>query len=196
MGRPAIHDIDTLLDAAVQLVAEHGPVGVTMSAVARAASASSGSVYHRFPDRPALQAALWTRTLTRFQAGLIAAMNTDPPRRAAIAAARYVVEWSRAHPAEARVLLAGAREFGASTWPSAAVRASEQAQKRLDAAFHDLGGRLGDPVAREPNRLLIALVDLSYATVRRYLSAGKPIPPDAADLVEQAVTALLDQARR
>lgn len=192
MGRPAIHDLDTLLDAAVQLVAERGPAGVTMSAVARAASASSGSVYHRFPDRPALQAALWTRTLTRFQAGLIAAMDTDPPHRAAIAAARHVVEWSRDHPAEARILLAGAREFGAATWPPAAARASEQAQKKLEAALRGLGERLGDPVVREPNRLLIALVDLPYATVRRYLSAGKPIPTDAADLVEQAVTALLD----
>jgi AcrR family transcriptional regulator len=162
-----------------------------MSAVARAAAAPSGSVYHRFPDRPAMLAALWSRTLARFQTGMIAALGIEPPRQAAVAAARHVIEWSRLNPAEARVLLAGAHEFGATTWPRSAHQSARQAQSTLEGALRGLGERLGGPVAREPDRLVIAVVDLPYATVRRYLLAGRPIPAHTADLVEQGVTALL-----
>src|SRR5690606_14827873 len=105
MGRPPRHDVDRLLDAAAALVAEGGPGAATMTAVARAASAPSGSVYHRFPGRPALLAALWLRTVERFQQGFLAALDTDPPAQAAPAAARHVVAWCRAHPNEARILL-------------------------------------------------------------------------------------------
>ena len=49
----------------------------------------------------------------------------------------------------------------------------------------------GETGRADSDRLLIALIDLPYATVRRYLLAGKPIPPRAPDLIEQAVMALL-----
>ena len=48
MPRPAIFTLDELLDAAAALLAADGPSAVTMSAVARAAGAPSGSMYHRF----------------------------------------------------------------------------------------------------------------------------------------------------
>ena len=83
-----MHDADTLLDAAVRLVAEEGPAAVTMSAVARIASASSGSVYHRFPNHAALQAALWLRTLGRFEDGLFDALAAGPPLTGRCLAAR------------------------------------------------------------------------------------------------------------
>ena len=54
MPRPAIFTLDELLDAAAALLAADGPSAVTMSAVARAAGAPSGSMYHRFPTRAAL----------------------------------------------------------------------------------------------------------------------------------------------
>jgi AcrR family transcriptional regulator len=120
MGRPPRHDSDRLLDSAVTLAADAGPQAVTMSAVARTAGAPSGSVYHRFPDRPTLLAALWLRTVLRFQEGFLAALEEDPPLRGAVAAARHVVEWSKAHPPEARVLLYGARDFAEAEWPAQA----------------------------------------------------------------------------
>ena len=54
MPRPARFTLDELLDAAAALLAADGPAAVTMSAVARAAHAPSGSMYHRFPTRAAL----------------------------------------------------------------------------------------------------------------------------------------------
>lgn len=188
MGRPPKHDVDKLLDAAVALVVEAGPPSVTMAAVARKVGAPSGSVYHRFPDRPALLAALWSRTLDRFQSGLVEVLSSDPPMQAAVGAARYVVEWSSRNPSEARVLLAGATEFGVSGWSQPAQELANQTNAVLQAALRCLGQRLD---RADSDRLLIALIDLPYATVRRYLLAGKPIPPRAPDLIEQAVMALL-----
>lgn len=191
MGRPPRHDADKLLDAAVTLAAKSGPASVTMAAVARAAAAPSGSVYHRFPDRSALLAALWLRTLKRFQTGMVAALNTDPPQQAAVDAARHVVEWSRRNPSEARVLLHGATDFGESAWSESARKSTAEAQAALAAALRGLGRRLGASGSRELDRLVIAVVDLPYATVRRYLLSGKPIPAHAARLVEQGTQALL-----
>jgi AcrR family transcriptional regulator len=162
-----------------------------MSAVAREASAPSGSVYHRFADRPTLLAALWVRTLARFQVGALAAMQSDPPLSAAIAAARHVVEWSRRNPAEAQVLLAGVREFGVDEWSEGSRDSLRSVQAEFDAAVHSLVRRLGF-TRSDRERVLIAVDDLPYATVRRHMLAGKPIPGHAADLVEQGVRALLD----
>ena len=120
MGRPPQHDTDRLLDAAVAVVATHGPRALTMAAVARTAKAPSGSVYHRFPDRPALLAAVWLRTVARFQQGFLRALTHDSPRDAATSAAQHVVDWSRQHPDQAQVLLAGAREFAEADWSTQA----------------------------------------------------------------------------
>lgn len=188
MGRPPTHDVDTLLDAALALVVESGPPSVTMAAVARKAGAPNGSMYHRFADRPALLAALWSRALNRFHAGLLEVLSSNPPIRAAVGAARYVVEWSADNPSEARVLLAGATEFDASRWSTQAQESAHENDAALQSALNALGHRLG---LADPDQLLIALVDLPYATVRRYLLAGKPIPSGAPALVEHAVMALL-----
>lgn len=177
MGRPPRHDADRLLDAAVSLVATHGPRGLTMAAVAREAGAPSGSVYHRFPDQRALLAAVWERTVTRFQVGFLEALAGDEPQDAAIAAARHVVEWSRQHPEQAQVLLAGAREFGAARQNSEVDQSIRELAERLDGTA--------------PDRVVLAVVDLPYAVVRRHLSRGDSIPEHAADLVAEAAQALL-----
>jgi len=68
MPRPARYTVDELLDAAAALLTDGGPTAVTMSAVARAVGAPSGSMYHRFPTRAALCGGLWIRTEERFLA--------------------------------------------------------------------------------------------------------------------------------
>jgi AcrR family transcriptional regulator len=75
MPRPARFDADELLDHAVALTAAEGPAAVTMARVARAAGAPSGSVYYRFPSRAELLAALWLRTVGRFQDGFLEAIE-------------------------------------------------------------------------------------------------------------------------
>lgn len=60
-----------LLEAAERLVAEHGAAGVTMEAVAAAASVGKGTVFRRFGDRTGLLAALLDHSERKFQAALL-----------------------------------------------------------------------------------------------------------------------------
>ncbi|GAA0966640.1 TetR family transcriptional regulator [Actinocorallia libanotica] len=186
MGRPSRFDEDRLLDAAVGLAAGSGPRGVTVAAVARAAGAPSGSVYHRFPGLAALLAALWLRTLERFQDGWLAAMAEAPD-----AAARYVVAWSRAHPEEARILLHGAAAFDEPNWPA-------EARERLTADNARVAAALADAAARHTSgdveRLTMVTVDLPYAVVRRHLLATGGLPERAETLAADAAATLLAAA--
>ncbi|MFB8281005.1 TetR/AcrR family transcriptional regulator [Nocardia colli] len=191
MGRPSKFDADHLLDAAADLVAEAGPSAVTMSAVAEATGASNGSVYHRFPDRPALLAALWLRTVERFQRGVLETMRLEPPQRAVSRSAGYVVAWARRNPRDAAVLLAGAGEFARGQWSEAAREALQRSNTAIAEAITDLARRLGGRDPRDTDRVTIAIVDLPEATIRRYLRSGRPIPADADGLVERAAAALL-----
>jgi AcrR family transcriptional regulator len=60
-----------LLDAAARLVAEHGPAGVTMEAVAAAAKVGKGTVFRRFGDRIGLLTALLDHSEKKFQASFL-----------------------------------------------------------------------------------------------------------------------------
>ncbi|MET8572363.1 helix-turn-helix domain-containing protein [Streptomyces sp. NPDC004783] len=61
-----------LLEAAARLVAEHGAAGLTMEAVAAAASVGKGTVFRRFGDRTGLLMALLDHSEKQFQAALLA----------------------------------------------------------------------------------------------------------------------------
>ncbi|MFE5393949.1 TetR/AcrR family transcriptional regulator [Streptomyces sp. NPDC056568] len=60
-----------LLEAAARLVAEHGAAGLTMEAVAAAASVGKGTVFRRFGDRTGLLTALLDHSEKNFQAALL-----------------------------------------------------------------------------------------------------------------------------
>lgn len=66
MARPRTHDIDTLLDAAENLLASGGESGVTIRALAEATGASSGTLYHAFGSRADLLGRMWLRAARRF----------------------------------------------------------------------------------------------------------------------------------
>ncbi|MFE6838799.1 TetR/AcrR family transcriptional regulator [Streptomyces sp. NPDC057705] len=192
MARPPRFDTDQILDAAVRLAAAAGPGGVTMSAAAQAVGAPSGSMYHRFAGRTALLAEVWLRSVERFQEGYFATLHSDPdPRRAARAAARHVVAWSRAHPQEAALLLYGPAEFGRADWSEEHTRRADSGNQRVYAALGALADSLGatDPQGRD--RVTLALIDLPLSVVRRHLRAGGPLPPHAEDLAEECAAALL-----
>ncbi|MEU4229208.1 TetR/AcrR family transcriptional regulator [Nonomuraea sp. NPDC026600] len=191
MGRPPRHDVDRLLDAAAELVAASGPSTVTVAAVARAAHAPSGSIYHRFPSRSSMLATLWLRTVDRFQDGFLSALNTEPAARAAPAAARHVVAWSRAHPHEAHILLYGPADFDEPNWPQEARDRLERSDRRVRNAVRALAERLDRREPREVEQLFLATVDLPYATVRRHQSLGHPIPAYAEDLVTSCAATLM-----
>jgi AcrR family transcriptional regulator len=184
MPRPARFTLDELLDAAAALLAVDGPSAVTMSAVARAAGAPSGSMYHRFPTRAALCGELWIRTEERFHAGFTAAlsMSTDPQERC-VAAARYTVQWCRDNPVEAQVLLTGADALDAADWPDELTGR----RKRLHRALR----RMLAELAADQDRIRAAVIDIPYAVVRRHLIAGQTIPASSDAIVEDCVRALI-----
>lgn len=193
MARPPRFDTGRLLDAAVRLAAAGGPAAVTMSAVAQAVGAPSGSVYHRFAGRSALLAEVWLRTVEDFQAGYLAALDADPDsRRAARAAARHVVAWSRAHPPEATLLLHGAEEFGRAGWSEEHRERGDRGNQRVYGALGALGEALGVTGPQGQDRIALALIDLPLAVVRRHLRAGRELPPHAEDLAEECTATLLD----
>ncbi|MFD7028540.1 TetR/AcrR family transcriptional regulator [Streptomyces sp. NPDC059917] len=192
MARPPRFDTDQILDAAVRLAASAGPTGVTMTAVAQAIGAPSGSVYHRFPGRAALLAEVWLRSVERFQEGYFIALGSAPdPHGAARAAARHVVSWSRAHPGEAALLLYGAAEFGRADWSEEHQERADLGNRRVYESLHLLAEVLGAAGPQDHERVTLALIDLPLSVVRRHLRAGGPLPPHAEDLAEQCASALL-----
>jgi AcrR family transcriptional regulator len=190
MGRPPHYDSDSLLDAALALSAGAGPQAVTMAATIKAAGASSGSLYHRFPSLPALQSALWLRTLEHFQAGFLEATAENGPL-AALGAAAHTIAWSRAHPEEARVLLYGAADFGYASWPEPERARLASRQADVAAAIDALAAKLGLRGSDGRERVVLATVDVPLALVRRHLIAGEPVPKGAEKLLEPAVRALI-----
>jgi AcrR family transcriptional regulator len=184
MPRPARYSVDELLDAAAAVLAADGPAAVTMSAVARATGAPSGSMYHRFPTRAVLCGELWMRTEERFHAGFTSALSaSDDPQERCVAGARYAVQWCRDHPAEAQVLLAGADALCLADWPDDLAARRRRLQRKLR--------RLLAAVPVDPDRLNAALIDIPYAVVRRHLLARRAIPASADAIVEDCVRILI-----
>ncbi|WP_306368138.1 TetR/AcrR family transcriptional regulator [Nocardiopsis sp. CC223A] len=194
MGRPARFDSDVLVAAATALAARGGPAAVTMAAVAREAGAPSGSVYHRFPGRPALLAAVWLGALTDFQEGCSAALAAQDPLAAAADAARHVLAWSRAAPDRARVLLYSDADFEAERWPPDARERRDRGNARLGTAVVAVAERLrapGEPADTALERVRTAVVDLPLALVRRHLAGGGTVPARAEEAAADAALRLL-----
>jgi AcrR family transcriptional regulator len=191
MGRPALHDTETLLDVARTIAADRGPASVTIAAVSAASGAPSGSLYHRFDDRAALLGQLWLRTTAQFQAGFLTALDSAPAVEGCVAAAVFVIDWCRDHPAEARLLLRGPDDFAAADWPEPTRRRAAADRRALSKVLQARADELGTPDSLD--RILLATVDLPLAVVRRRLQAGPraKLAPDAGALVEQTARAVL-----
>ncbi|MCV7172298.1 TetR family transcriptional regulator [Mycobacterium manitobense] len=184
MPRPARFTVDQLLDAAAAIVAADGAAAVTVSAVARAVDAPSGSMYHRFPSRAALCGELWMRTEERFQNGLIAVLERSGERQDRVAAgALYTVQWCRDHADEAQVLLAGPDAFCRIEWPTVLEDRRKTLHRRMIRQLRDMGG----PV----DRVTAALVDIPSAVVRRHLAARSRVPATADGIVVDCARALV-----
>ncbi|MEV6103265.1 TetR/AcrR family transcriptional regulator [Streptomyces sp. NPDC051940] len=192
MPRPSRYTTGQLLDAALALADTGGPTAVTMTAVAKEAGVPSGSLYHRFPGRADLLAALWLRTLERFHAGYLDVLAGDgTPERIALDASRHLVGWCREHPSEARVLRHGADAFGQDEWPAAAREQLKAANERVMGAIHALAARLGATGAKGRARVVAAIVEVPYGLVQTHLRERETVPAAKADMAEECARALL-----
>ena len=192
MAPPTKFPADSFLDAAAALFARDGVQAVTMAAVIREAGAPSGSLYHRFPDRAALLAGLWFRTVSRYHADATPLFDADDdPVASAVAMARHTVTWCAAHPLEAAVLVAGRRALGSPGWPAAAVAQADEDNQRWARAVRTLIRTLREKTGKNGELIIIATVDIPYAAVRRHLVAERTIPRTLADVVGETVETLL-----
>jgi len=96
---------EAIVEAALRLSAEKGIAEISTAEVCRAAGASNGSMFHHFPTKDALAAALYLRALARYQQAVVAGL---PRARSARTGIRSLVlahvKWVLANPAEARLL--------------------------------------------------------------------------------------------
>ncbi|OLR94885.1 TetR/AcrR family transcriptional regulator [Actinokineospora bangkokensis] len=186
MGRPPAHTPDDFIDAAIRLHATSGPRSVTMTAVAAEVGARSGSLYHRFPDRPSLLAATWLRTEHRFQRAFLARIDADPTAAGIVDTAAWTVDWCREHHGEAVVLHAGVRAFDPHTWSDEArARRREHAATRT-AETTRVVRALCASTGRSREEVLLALLDLPIAVVSRHLNDGAVVPAGTTALVRRA----------
>jgi AcrR family transcriptional regulator len=92
---------EALVEAALALVAEKGPAGLTIAEAARLAGVSPGAPYRHFRDAEALLAEVALRGFERFSAALSAAWNDGrpDPLRAFEALGRAYLGFAREEPA-------------------------------------------------------------------------------------------------
>lgn len=190
MPMPSRYRTDELLDHALRLFADGGLDAVSISGLSRASGAPSGSLYHRFDSRDGLVAALWLRTVERFQEGYLDALAHADADAAAHAAVGYVLAWVRARPAEGLLLSRhGATDVLVESLQDDLVARLTSARERLEDA-------IGSWRARHPRRpsgarARFALVDLPYGAVRPYLSDGRAVPAELDAVVDDALRAAL-----
>lgn len=190
MPQPVKHTPDVMLDAARALILRSGPAAATASAVASACGAPSGSVYHRFPRRDDLVAAAWIRAQDRFRDAYLREI-TQPRPDAGVAAAVVVLTWSGDNPEDASLLLRHSLHdlLRGDVAPELDKRAQAN-QELLSAAVT----RFAATTDRALADVLLAVVDLPYATTRRVLRDRRPPTGQQVRSLERAASLLLERA--
>lgn len=198
MPRPRLHSTDHILDAARELVLEHGARAATLDAIVAASGAPKGSIYHRYPTLNDLLAAMWMRAVRRSQEEFLDALGDPDPVEAAVAAALAFHDFARTHPADARLLASLRRRDLIVSIHDASLRTSlEELNEPLERAVLELTRRLHGRATRTAvEQTTLAVIDLPLGAVRRHLVAGDPLPRSLREQLEAAVRAAVQQARR
>ncbi|MEU0539829.1 TetR/AcrR family transcriptional regulator [Nocardia sp. NPDC005978] len=184
MGRPAKFTRDRILDAAAALAGEGGVASITMASIAGQLGGPVGSMYHRFPSRDLLLAALWLRTVGRFQEGLLTALAAGDLEAAAL----HTPRWCRAHPVEAALLVRHTGEALVPRWPMELAADREQVNSALLDALRSFADRRADI---DYERTVFAIVDVPYGAVRRHLLADQAVPGHLDELIIATCRAVL-----
>lgn len=194
MPRPQVHETDTMLDAARDLLLEEGARAATIEAIASASGAPSGSIYHRFQSRDELIARLWIRAVRRSQLDFLVAMEIDEPEEAAVCAAMSILDFCEEHPADARLLVAYRQQDLVRMIPEGPVHEDLEALNRpVQSAVGDLARRLyGKRTRPAIERVVLVTFDIPYGAARRHLIGGSPFPRGLRRDVERAVRAVLN----
>ncbi|ONI78993.1 TetR family transcriptional regulator [Actinosynnema sp. ALI-1.44] len=168
---------ETLLDAAAELLAQHGFAGLRMVDVATSAGVSRQTVYNEFGSKAALVDAVVLRTLSEFLDG------TEALWRATTAVAdslRATVEYTVRHGRENRLVaavLGGAQ--AEDLLPLLTTRAEPVFRHSIDQVSHHLTERIP---ALPPERAALLAESIVRLSISHMLLPGGT-PGEAADAV-------------
>ncbi|MBU3916732.1 TetR/AcrR family transcriptional regulator [bacterium] len=189
MGRKAQYTKDDFIEAALKLVANHGPAKVSMAAIAKEIEAPIGSVYHRFASREILLAEVWIKLIESFQKGFLEAVQADDGLRAAL----HTLRWVRQHPNKARVLLLFRRdELTTGDWADDIKDRAEGLNNDLNEGLESFTKNLFGHLSKESmSKVMFALVQVPAGAVRDFLQTGQPVPEIYDELVEEMYMSIL-----
>ena len=95
-----------MLVAGTELFRDRGYDGTGFRDVVARADAARGSIYHHFPDKPALAAAVYAQVMTEYQDGFLAMLREQVTAEDGIrGGVRNHLGWVAAHRGEAALLL-------------------------------------------------------------------------------------------
>jgi AcrR family transcriptional regulator len=95
-----------LLQVARRRFAADGALAPTLDEVRREAGVSVGALYHHFPDKPALAAAVYAQLIGEYQAGFVDMLREHDAAEGGIrGGVAYHLRWVAGHRGEARLLL-------------------------------------------------------------------------------------------
>lgn len=186
MGRPARFSEESILDAALEVLAEGGLDAMTIGAIAGRLGAPTGSIYHRFPSKAVLTGRLWLRTVLRFQEGFLDAVDHPDVDEAARRVVRHLMEWSRTHPGEGRLVAEHWNRPPSADWPEEMTVRMTTVNDRVNEALTDYcRRRYGEAT---PDNLYVArfaLLHLPYAAIHVFLLEGSPQPAHLAHVATE-----------
>jgi AcrR family transcriptional regulator len=193
MGRPAKFTEATILEAASAIVAANGPGAATISAIAAAIGAPSGSIYHRFGSRDELLGRLWLRKAAFFQDAFADALEHPDAQQAAIEAALSLPRSARADFQGARIMLLHRREdFLSDAWPADMKEEAVRLGRQFDQLLTECTERLFSANTKASRlRTAFAVLDVPFAATRRHVAANRAPPPELDPLVAAAVAGIL-----
>ncbi|WBV43901.1 TetR/AcrR family transcriptional regulator [Pseudoroseomonas cervicalis] len=186
MVRTARYSAALFVDAAMTLVAEHGPAAASLQAIARKVGAPTGSIYHRFESRSAILGTAWNQAYGGFVARLAPLLRQGRMREAALA----ILPWAAEDPRRARFLLLHEPvDLFEDTPPPAPLRETlERLEAELDGAFRQglvlhRGGAA--PAAEDLARARFLVFDGPIALLRPALLEGGSLPPHLGAMIHE-----------
>src|SRR5271166_2594229 len=191
MGR-AQFDHAGFLAAARELVAERGPVSVTVDSVGERLKAPKGSFYYRFASRDALLGELWLQTVLAYQEGFVAAIEAGEGLRAAL----HTPVWARRRLDDARLLMLYSRhDFVQGDWPAPLKRGVADQAQRFETCLRTFAreafGRAGP---KELRRAAFVLAEVPIAAVKPHLQRRERPPPLVDELIARTYHAIVGGA--
>jgi len=184
---------EALVQAALELIAEKGPVGFTVAEAARSAGVSPAAPYRHFRDRDELIADVARRGFVRFEAELDQAWNNGlpDPFTAFTRVGKAYLAFARSEPAYYSAMFEAGLPLHA--YPDL-VEAGERAFAVLRRSAETLAARL--PAAQRPPGLMVGLHvwSLSHGVASLFArgdAARRKLPMSAEDLLEAGVLVYL-----